>query len=149
MSFDNLKKNIGKKTKKEEGYMMNTIVRLMLVFMLMIVAAPAYAAEVVQIYNCETLEGATDEAIKALAAEWFKAAKKMKGGERLEVYVRHPIVGQMGEKDFTFVIRAPSLEEWGLFTSGYEGSALEIIDDKLDELCDCPGSTLWELEKLE
>jgi len=139
---------LAKKSKKE-GYVMNTIVRLMLVFMLMIVAAPAYSAEVVQIYNCETLEGATDEDIKALASEWFKAAKKMKGGERLEVYVRHPIVGQMGEKDFTFVLRAPSLEEWGVFTSGYENSALEIIDDKLDELCDCPGSTLWEIEKLE
>ena len=129
--------------------MMNTIVRLMLVFMLMIVAAPAYAAEVVQIYDCEQDEDATDEDIKALAAEWLKAAKKMKGGERLEVYIRHPIVGQMGEKDFTFVLRVPSLEEWGVFTSGYEGSALEIIDDKLDELCDCPGSTLWEIQKLE
>ena len=128
---------------------MNTIVRLMLVFMLMIVAAPAYSAEVVQIYDCEMLEGATDDDIKAVAAEWFKAAKKMKGGERLEVYVRHPIVGQMGEKDFSFVLRAPTLEEWGVFTSGYEGSELEIIDDKLDEFCDCPGSTLWEIEKLE
>ena len=128
---------------------MNTIVRLMLVFMLMIVAAPAYSAEVVQIYDCEQDEDATDEAIKALAAEWLKAAKKMKGGERLEVYIRHPIVAQIGENDFTFVLRVPSLEEWSVFTSGYEGSALEIIDDKLDELCDCPGSTLWEIQKLE
>ena len=69
---------------------MNTIVRLMLVFMLMIVAAPAYAAEVVQIYDCEMLEGATDDDIKTVAAEWFKAAKKMKGGERLEVYCASP-----------------------------------------------------------
>ena len=128
---------------------MNRKVRWILVFMLMIVAAPAYAAEVVQIYDCEMLEGTTDEAIKALAAEWFKAAKKMKGGEGLEVYVRHPIVGQMGEKDFTFILRAPSLEEWGVFTSAYGGSALEEIDDKLDELCDCPDSSLWEIEKLE
>ena len=128
---------------------MKTTVGLMLVFMLMIVAAPAYAAEVVQIYDCQMLEGATDGDIKAVAAEWFKAAKKMKGGERLEVYVRHPIVGQIGENDFTFVLRVPSLEEWAVFTNGYEGSALEIIDDKLDEFCDCPGSTLWEIEKLE
>ena len=73
----------------------------------------------------------------------------MKGGERIEVYIRHPIVAQIGENDFTFVLRVPSLEEWSVFTSGYEGSALEIIDDKLDELCDCPGSTLWEIQKLE
>ena len=128
---------------------MKTIVGLMLVFMLMIVAAPAYSAEVVQIYDCEQDENATDEDIKALAAEWLKAAKNMKGGERIEVYIRHPIVAQIGENDFTFVLRVPSLEEWSVFTSGYEGSALEIIDDKLDELCDCPGSTLWEIQKLE
>ena len=128
---------------------MNSIVRLILVFMLMIVAAPAYAAEVVQIYDCEMLEGATDGDIKALAMEWLKAARKMKGGERLEVHVRHPVVGQMGENDFTFVLTAPSLEEWGMFASGYKGSALEEIDDKLDELCDCPDSSLWEIEKLE
>ena len=128
---------------------MNSIVRLILVFMLMIVAAPAYAAEAVQIYDCEMLEGATDGDIKALAMEWLKAARKMKGGERLEVRVRYPVVGKMGENDFTCVLTAPSLEEWGVFTSGYKGSALEEIDDKLDELCDCPDSSLWEIEKLE
>jgi hypothetical protein len=128
---------------------MKIIVGLMLVFMLMIVAAPAYSAEVVQIYNCEQDENATDGAIKAVATEWLEAAKKMKGGEQLEVYVRFPIVGHMGEKDFTFVLRAPSLEQWSIFTSGYKGSALEEIDDRLDELCDCPDSSLWELEKLE
>ena len=128
---------------------MNTFVRLMIVFMLMIVATPAFSAEVIQMYDCEMLEGATDDDIKTVAAEWFKAAKKMKGGERLEVYVRRPIVGQMGENDFTFVLKAPTLEEWAVFTNGYEDSPLEIIDDKVDELCTCPGSTLWEIEKLE
>jgi hypothetical protein len=63
--------------------------------------------------------------------------------------MRHPVVGNMGENDFAFVLVAPSLEEWGKFTSGYKNSALEEIDDKLDELCDCPDSTLWEIEKLE
>ena len=128
---------------------MKTVVGLMLVFMLMILAAPAYSAEVVQIYNCEQDEDATDGDIKAVAAEWLKAAKKMKGGERLEVHVRHPIVGHMGENDFSFILIAPSLEEWSVFTSGYKGSALEEIDDKLDELCDCPDSSLWEIEKVE
>jgi hypothetical protein len=134
---------------KTGGYTMNTFVRLMIVFMLMIVATPAFSADVIQIYDCEMFESATDDDIKAVAVEWLKAAKKMKGGERLEVYVRHPIVGQIGENDFSFVLRAPSLEEWAVFTSGYEGSALEIIDDKLDEFGACPSSTLWEIEKLE
>ena len=129
--------------------MINTTVRLVLVFMLILVAAPVYSAEVLHIFNCEMNEDATDEEIKTVAAQWLKAARKMKGGERLEVYVRHPVVGEMGEKDFSFVLRAPSLEEWGVFTSGYEDSELEKIDDKFDELCDCPDSSLWEIEKLE
>ena len=68
---------------------------------------------------------------------------------RINIYVRFPIVGKMGEDDFSFILRAPSLEEWGVFTSGYKGSALEEIDDKLDDLCDCPDSALWEIEKLK
>ena len=128
---------------------MKTIAGLMFVFMLIILAAPAYSAEVVQIYNCEQDEDATDGQIKAVAAEWLKAAKKMKGGEQLRVYMRFPIVGEMGENDFVFVIRAPSLEQWSMFMSGYKDSVLEEIDDKLDELCDCPDSSLWEIEKLE
>jgi hypothetical protein len=128
---------------------MNKIVRLMLVFMLLIVAAPAYSVEVIQIFNCQMDDDATDEGIKAVATEWFKAAKKMKGGERLEVHLRQPLVGQMGENDFSFMIKVPSLEDWAVFTSGYEDSALEEIDDKMDELFDCPESSLWEIVKLE
>ena len=128
---------------------MNKIVMLMLVFMLMLVAAPAYSFEVIQVFNCQMDDDATDEDIKVVATEWLKAANKMKGGEQLEVHLRHPLVGQMGEYDFSFMVKVPSLEEWGVFTSGYEGSALEEIDDKMDELSDCPGSTLWEILKLE
>ena len=134
---------------------MKTIVRLMLVSMLMIVAAlmivtvPAYAGEVIQAFHCEMDEDATDDAIMALAKEWVTAAKKMKGGEHLEVSMHRPIVGQMGEKDLVFVIKAPSLEEWAVFTAGYTDSVLEEIDDKLEELCDCPDSALWDVEKVE
>lgn len=128
---------------------MKTTVGLMLIFFLMIVAAPACSAEVVQIFNCQQHDNAADEDIKAVAAEWLKAAKKMKGGANLQVYVRYPIVGNIGENDFAFVLRVPSLEEWAAFTSGYKGSVLEKIDDKLFELCDCPNSSLWEIEQLE
>ena len=128
---------------------MNTILRLMLVTMLIIVATPSYSAEVVQIFNCQQDDDATDEQIKAVAVEWLKAAKKMKGGDQIEVYLRFPVVGHMGENDFTFVIKAPSLVEWGVFMNEYEESKLQEIDDKIDELCDCPDSSLWEIEKLE
>ena len=128
---------------------MKTIVGLMLVSMLMIVTVPAYAGEVVQVFNCEMDEDATDDAIMAVAMEWVAAAKKMKGGEHLEVTMHQPIVGHLGEKDFIFLLKAPSLEEWAVFTAGYTDSVLEEIDDKLEELCDCPDSALWDIEKIE
>jgi hypothetical protein len=128
---------------------MNKIVGLMLVFMLMIVAAPAYSAEVIQIIDCQIFEDSTEESIKAVTTEWRDAANKMKGGEKLEVHLRYPIVAQMGSNDFSFIITIPSLEEWGVFTGGYTGSALPAIDDKMDKLCTCPDSSLWEVEALE
>ena len=73
----------------------------------------------------------------------------MKGGERLDIHVRYPIVAEIGKNDFSYILSVPSLEEWDVFTSAYEGSELEEIDDKMDELCDCPDSSLWEIEKLE
>jgi len=129
---------------------MKTIVGLMLVSMLMIVVAvPAYAGEIIQAFYCEMDEDATDDAIMALAKEWVTAAKKMKGGEHLEVSMHRPIVGKMGDKDLIFLIKAPSLEEWAVFVAGYKDSVLEEIDDRLDELCDCPDSDLWDIEKIE
>lgn len=128
---------------------MNKLVRLLLVILLMIVAAPAFSAEVLQVFDCQVLDEATDDDIEAVSLEWLQAAKKIKGGERIEVHIRYPLVAKMGENDFSFIITIPSLEEWGLFTSGYEDSELEKIDDKMDKLCDCPDSSLWEIEKLE
>jgi hypothetical protein len=151
MSFSSSKLDKGTGNKpKTGGYVMKTIVGLMLVSMLMIVVAvPAYAVEVIQVFDCEMDEDATDDAIMALAMEWVKAAKKMKGGEHLEVTMHQPIVGEMGKKDFIFLLKAPSLEEWAVFTDGYTDSVLEEIDDKLEELCDCPDSALWDIEKVE
>ena len=66
--------------------MMNTIVRLILVFMLMIVAAPAYSAEATfRSMNCEMLEGdiSDDDSKSQLPRSGSRPQRKMKGGERL------------------------------------------------------------------
>jgi len=129
--------------------MLNTVVRLMIVSMLMIVAAPAYSGSAMQIFHCEQDDDATDEDIDKIASEWLKAAKGMKGGEQLEAYLRYPIAAGAGEHDFTFVLIAPSFEEWGVFTDGYEGSPAQDVDEKWNELADCLDSTVWESQKVE
>ena len=129
---------------------MNTIVRLMIISMLMLGAAPAYSAEVIQIFKCQIDENATEKDLEAAASEWLKAAKTMKGGDQLAAYLHFPVVSQMGAHDFLFVIRAPSMEKWGMFMDGYNGSPAQEVDKKkFDNICDCPDSALWEPVKVK
>ena len=125
---------------------MNTIVRLMLVFMLMFVAAPAYAAEATQMWKCEMDEDTSEEEVTALAREWLKTAKTLKGGERLKAYVYFPVaVNAIGEADVWFVVTAPSFEEWGKFWDNYAGSPANKVDERNVEMgVVCPDSALWE-----
>ena len=123
---------------------MNTIIRLIIVSILMIVAAPAYSAKVVQVFSCEQDDDATEEALEAQALKWLKAARQMKGGAQLEVYLNYPWAAQMDENDFLFVLIAPSLEEWGVFFDNYKGSAAAQVDQGSNDLAACPDSSLWE-----
>ena len=128
---------------------MNTIVRLILVFMLMIVAAPAYAAEATQMWKCEMDDEVTEEQVIANAGEWLKAARTIKGGERLEAYVYFPVaVNAIGETDVWFVVTAPSFEEWGKFWDNYSGSLADEVDKRNDKVV-WPDSALWESIKIK
>jgi hypothetical protein len=55
----------------------------------------------------------------------------------------------MGEKDFQFVLVAPSFAEWGVFMDGYPGSPASKVDTGLDDLADCPDSSLWKSVEIE
>ena len=123
---------------------MKKVMRFMFVPMLMILAAPAWSDSFSYAYKCEQQEAASDEDVMAAASEWLKAAKEVKGGDKLEVYVHFPVVAAMGETDFLFVVKAPSLAEWGLFMDNYEGNALAKEDRKFAEIAACPDSTLFE-----
>jgi len=128
---------------------MNTTVRLMLVFMLMLVAAPAYAAEATQMWKCEVLEDFSEAEVIANAGEWLKAARTMKGGEQLEAHVYFPVaVNAIGEADVWFVVTAPSFEEWGKFWDNYAGSPAAAVDQR-NQKVDCPNSALWESVKIK
>ena len=130
---------------------MKTIVGLMLVLMLMFVAAPAYAAEATQMWKCE-LDGDISEAeVIANAGEWLKAARTMKGGERLEAHVYFPVaVNAIGDADVWFVVTAPSFEEWGKFWDNYITSPDGAEANKRhQEKIICPDSALWESVKIK
>lgn len=128
---------------------MKKVIQLIFVSVLMILTAPVYADSVVQVYECERDDDTTDEQIEAMAEEWLKAAKGVKGGENLELYLNFPIAGQVGEMDLTMVLIAPSFAEWGTFTDNYDGSAVDKVDEKYSDDVDCPDSMLWDSVKVE
>ena len=128
---------------------MKTIIRLVIVSLMMVIAAPAYSESFSTFLKCEQDDEASSQDLQAVASKWLKAAKQMKGGDKLEVYLHFPIVAQMGETDFAFVLVAPSLAEWGVFMDGYEGSAAQSHDAEWDELAACPDSALFRSVKIK
>ena len=126
---------------------MKTVIRLILISILMMVAAPAWSGSAVAVYTCEQDDDASEADVNVAAAEWLKAAMSMKGGENLEAFVMFPMAVTMGESDFLFIVKAPSLAEWGTFMDGYEGSAAAESDRKHADVADCPDSALWESVK--
>jgi hypothetical protein len=129
---------------------MKTIVGLIVVSMLMVVAVPTYAAEATQWWKCEMDDDASEAEVVAMAGDWLKAAKTMKGGERMEAEVLFPVaVNAIGEFDVFFVVTAPSFEEWGRFWDNYAGSAAAKADKQNQEKIVCPDSVLWESIKVK
>ena len=123
---------------------MKIFIRLLTISMLMICAAPAWSAAVVHAIQCEQDEETSDEKVEAMAVEWLKAAKTVKGGENLQLRLNFPVAAKVGEVDLVMLIVAPSFTEWGAFMDNYPGSAAEAVDSKhLDDL-DCGNGTLWE-----
>jgi hypothetical protein len=131
---------------------MKTFLRLVVISLLMIMAAPVYSAaggQAVQIFMCQQDDEASSQDIIDMAGTWLKAAKGVKGGENIEVYIRFPIAAEMGENDFKFIIATPNFAEWGEFTDAYEGSAVAKVDMQFAELADCTDSMIWEGIKIE
>jgi len=127
---------------------MKTFIRLMAISMLMVFASPAYS-EAIQIYNC-TFEGeATEGELSDMAVKWLKAAKTLKGGENLQVFIRYPVAASVTEVDFKFVVVTPDFAEWGAFTDAYDLSKLQEVDDELFKIANCGDSSLWEGEEIK
>ncbi len=128
---------------------MRVVIQLMIISLMMIIAAPAWSDSALHIITCEQDEETTDEQVEAIASEWLKAAKAVKGGENLDLYLNFPVAAKVGEIDVAMMLIAPSFAEWGAFMDNYAGSAAEAIDDKYKDDLDCGNGTLWESVKIE
>ena len=123
---------------------MRMIARLIFVSILFLIAVPASADLATYIILCDQDDDVTDDQVEAISAEWFKAAKGVKGGENLQLYLNFPIAAKAGEVDFAMMLIAPNFAEWGQFIDNYPESPAEDIDDKYEDDIDCGDATLWE-----
>ena len=128
---------------------MKVFIKLMIVSLLMIMVAPAWSDAALHTILCEQDDEITDEKVVAIAVEWLKAAKTIKGGENLELYLNFPVAAKVGEVDVALIIITPSFTEWGMFMDNYPGSAAEAVDEKYADDLDCGDGTLWESLKIE
>jgi len=125
---------------------MKSVIRLMAISMLMTFAAPAWSGSAVHLFHCVAEDETTDDALQAIASEWLAAGKQMKGGEDLKIFLYFPVAVGANDYDFSFMVVLPDFEKMGAFMDAYAESALQEIDDRFDELADCPISDLWEAE---
>jgi hypothetical protein len=128
--------------------MRNTLIVLM-AGLISAFALPAFAASAVQVWECQLLDGKTNADVMALSKQWLAAAKSMKGGEEVEVYVGLPIAGSGAEGSFNFIMIAKDLATWGVFWNGYSGSAAAKADASWEGVATCGVSSLETSIKIE
>ena len=122
---------------------MKTMIRFMIISILLLVASPAYS-DAIQIFNCEYEGEATEDDVLAMANKWLTAAKTLKGGENIKIYLRYPVAASVDDIDFKFVLVTPDFAAWGAFTDAYDLSKLQEVDDELFKIADCDDASLWE-----
>jgi hypothetical protein len=129
---------------------MKKLLSIAIISILMMVAGSAWAGTgAVAVYTCSQGDSASEEDVDNAAKAWLAAAKKIKGGEGLEVVIMYPLAATMGESDFLFLVKAPSITAWGTFMDHYEGAALAKEDRQFSDVADCPDSALWEWAKID
>ena len=107
------------------------------------------SGKAMQIWRCELDDQATEEHVLEGAAKWLAAAKTLKGGENLELYVKFPIVvNGTGEVDLLQVLVAPTFKEWGCFWDAYGDSDAADHEETSQAHLVCPDSTMWESFKV-
>ena len=109
----------------------------------------AFADNAVQLWKCQLNDGKTADELLAVSKAWLDAAKTMDGGADLEVYVEFPEATNDATGSINWVLIAPDMATWGLFTNGYQDSAAAEADAAFFEVAECNTSSLWTSVQVE
>jgi hypothetical protein len=111
--------------------------------------AASSSANVIQIWSCKLKPGKTTAELETHSSAWLKAARSMKGGKDLEVFLDFPLAAPAGEGEFQFVLIAADTKTWGLFNNDYGDSAAAKADAKWNDVASCSNSELWESNQVK
>jgi hypothetical protein len=121
---------------------MKVITSLLITLLISVFALPVHAASAVQVWECKMHDGKTQDDVIAVSKTWLDAAKTMKDGAELKVYVNFPIASTQGFGEFVFVLVANDMATWGSFMNGYGGSAAAKADEEWEKVATCSGISL-------
>jgi len=107
-------------------------------------AAPAFADNLIQIWDCQLNDGKTGDEVVAVSSTWLAAAKKIEGGEDFTVLLRFPIAANAGDDDFRFVLVVADARTWGSWIDNSVLDAdLPAANDAWNAVASCSGSSMW------
>ena len=112
-------------------------------------AGSVYADSVVQVWECNLKDGKTRDDMTAVSTAWTKAARSMKGGSEIQVYLEYPLAAGGGVGAFNFVMAVPDAASWGTFNDGYGGSAADEADTAWNMVASCTKSSLYTSAEIE
>ena len=124
--------------------MKNKLIAVLILSVSYLFAAPAFADNIIQIWDCQLHDGKTGVDVMSVSSTWLEEAKKIEGGEDFNVLLRFPIVANAGEDDFRFVLIVPNAKIWGLWVDNSLNDAnLDVANTAWSEVASCSGSSMW------
>jgi hypothetical protein len=106
-------------------------------------------AKSVEVWNCKLNDGKSFADLMAVSSAWLAATKSMEGAEEIEAYHEYPVVTDVADGGFNFVVILPDLELFGKLAQAYPGSASQKADEAWGEVATCSGNSLWSSEKVK
>ena len=124
--------------------MKNKVLAVLIVSVSYLFAAPAFADNIIQIWDCQLHDGKSGADAVAVSSTWLNAAKKIEGGEDFNVLLRFPIAANAGDDSFRFVMIVADAKTWGVWI---DNSALDadllVANDAWNAVASCSGSSMW------
>ena len=109
-----------------------------------LLTAPAFANNVIQIWECQLNDGKTGAEVVEVSATWLEAARKIEGGEDFNVLLRFPIAANTGDDSFRFVLIVADAKTWGVWVDNSTLDAdLPEANAAWNAVASCSSSSMW------